>query len=202
MKNLSLAMFFYTSRMQQVPWDFVIKLLLTPLKCNGNFPQLHFSKKKKKSTYSWPLNATVFVLSTLSLCLLYFRSLDGKEITPEEFEKYKIIIESEDRDIEDGLKECTFSLTIPRCKFIINFVPSLDYNVRSLYLQRFSGERENGGKYTIKAKNKWGECESSADLTIILRPEIEGPDDVTAVPGEAVEFVCVVKANPVPEVTW
>lgn len=40
---------------------------------------------------------------------------DGKPITSDEFEKFKIIIESEDREIEDGLKECTFSLTIPRC---------------------------------------------------------------------------------------
>lgn len=45
-----------------------------------------------------------------------FRSFNGKEISNQEFERYKMILESEDRDIEDGLKECTFSLTIPRCK--------------------------------------------------------------------------------------
>lgn len=54
----------------------------------------------------------------------------------------------------------------------------------------------------MKAENKWGECESSAELTIVLRPEIEGPDDVTVVPGEATQFVVVIRANPVPVVTW
>lgn len=47
--------------------------------------------------------------------LLFHRYKDGKPISAEEFEKFKIILESEDREIEDGLKECTFSLTIPRC---------------------------------------------------------------------------------------
>lgn len=46
---------------------------------------------------------------------LFYRYKDGKPITSEEFEKYKIILESEDNEIGDGLKECTFSLTIPRC---------------------------------------------------------------------------------------
>lgn len=50
-------------------------------------------------------------------CSDIWRSLNGKEITAKDFEKYKMILESEDRDIEDGLKECTFSLTIPRCKY-------------------------------------------------------------------------------------
>ncbi|XP_060519331.1 obscurin isoform X9 [Cylas formicarius] len=103
---------------------------------------------------------------------------DGKPISNAEFEKNKIIIETEDHDIEDGLKECTYKLTIPRC------------------------ERSNQGKYTIKAENKWGECESSAQLTIVLRPEIEGPEDVKVVPGEATEFTVVVQANPEPQVLW
>lgn len=54
----------------------------------------------------------------------------------------------------------------------------------------------------MKAKNVWSEAESSAELTIILRPEIEGPEDVTVVPGEATQFKVVIESNPVPEVTW
>lgn len=65
-----------------------------------------------------------------------------------------------------------------------------------------SGDTSNTGKYTIKPKNKWGECESSAKLTIVMRPEIEGPEDVTVVPGEATEFTVVVHANPEPQVIW
>ncbi|XP_063930937.1 obscurin isoform X4 [Zophobas morio] len=105
-------------------------------------------------------------------------SVDGKEITNEEYEIYKIILESEDHEIQDGLKECSYSLTIPRC------------------------ERCNGGKYTFFAKNKWGECNSSAQLTIVLRPEIEGPQNVSVIPGEFVEFVCKIQANPIAEVSW
>lgn len=64
------------------------------------------------------------------------------------------------------------------------------------------GDVDATGKYTIKAKNKWGECESSAKLTIVLRPEIEGPRDVKVVPGDSAEFIAVVQANPVPEIVW
>lgn len=65
-----------------------------------------------------------------------------------------------------------------------------------------TGERDNQGEYTIKAKNKWGEAESSAELTIILKPEITGPDDVKVIPGYSTELKCVIQANPVPTVIW
>ncbi|CAH0545686.1 unnamed protein product [Brassicogethes aeneus] len=103
---------------------------------------------------------------------------NGKTLKEKDFEASKMILESEDHEIEDGLKECTFSLTIPRC------------------------ERSNAGDYTFKAKNKWGEAESSAHLEIILRPEIEGPEDTSVVPGEATLFECVIQSNPVPKVVW
>ncbi|XP_044269472.1 obscurin isoform X2 [Tribolium madens] len=105
-------------------------------------------------------------------------SVDGHELTSEAFEKYKIILETEDHEIQDGLKECTYTLTIPRC------------------------ERCNAGKYTFFAKNKWGECNSSGQLTVVLRPEIEGPQNVSVIPGEATELVCKIQANPQAEVHW
>ncbi|XP_044758879.1 obscurin isoform X8 [Coccinella septempunctata] len=103
---------------------------------------------------------------------------NDEQMTIDDYEKNKIILETEDHEIQDGLKECTFSLTIPRC------------------------ERFNQGNYRVKAKNVWSEAESSAELTIILRPEIEGPEDVSVVPGEATQFKIIVQSNPVPEVTW
>ncbi|XP_057667148.1 obscurin isoform X14 [Diorhabda carinulata] len=103
---------------------------------------------------------------------------NGKEISDEEFEKLKIVLETEDTEIEDGLKECTYSIRIPAC------------------------DTTATGKYTIKAKNKWGEAESSAYLSIVMRPEIEGPQDVKVVPGEATEFTVVILANPEPQVVW
>lgn len=70
------------------------------------------------------------------------------------------------------------------------------------FIQTFAGESANAGNYRFSAKNKWGECESSAELTVVLRPEIEGPDDVSAVPGEAIQFTCIIRGNPLPEVSW
>lgn len=46
-----------------------------------------------------------------------FRLHDGKEMTDADFEDNKIILETEDHEIEDGLNECTYSLTIPRCTY-------------------------------------------------------------------------------------
>ncbi|KAK5640122.1 hypothetical protein RI129_010933 [Pyrocoelia pectoralis] len=104
--------------------------------------------------------------------------VNGTEITPKQYETYNIVLDSEDREIENGLKECTFKMTIPK------------------------SESANDGLYTSKAKNKWGECECSAQLTIVFRPEIEGPRDVAIIPGNAAEFTVKVHANPAPEVVW
>ncbi|CAH1967608.1 unnamed protein product [Acanthoscelides obtectus] len=103
---------------------------------------------------------------------------DGKEFTDAELEKNKMVLDSEDHEIEDGLNECTYKITIPRC------------------------DVATGGKYTLKAKNKWGEAESSAVLTIVMKPEIEGPRDAKAMPGEVAELTVVVQANPEAQVLW
>lgn len=67
---------------------------------------------------------------------------------------------------------------------------------------KISGDVGTTGKYALKAKNKWGECESSAKLSIVLRPEIEGPRDVKVVPGESAELIAIVHANPTPDIFW
>lgn len=41
---------------------------------------------------------------------------NGKEMTDEQFEKYNIQLDTETKDIEDGLKECKYTLTIPTSK--------------------------------------------------------------------------------------
>lgn len=65
-----------------------------------------------------------------------------------------------------------------------------------------SGRHADTGVYTIKAKNEYGVGESSARLDILLRPEIEGLKDVTAVPFEETTFIANVRANPIAEVQW
>lgn len=102
----------------------------------------------------------------------------GQKLSQELIDEHKMVLETHHTDIQDGLKECSFSLTIPR------------------------SERVNGGDYELKVKNKWGTASSSAVLTVVLSPEIEGPDYVKVVPGDATELVAIIQANPPPIVTW
>lgn len=64
------------------------------------------------------------------------------------------------------------------------------------------GRHADTGVYTIQAKNKYGVGESSARLDILLRPEIEGLKDVTAMPYEETTFITKIQANPIAEVQW
>ncbi|XP_050680436.1 obscurin isoform X3 [Leptidea sinapis] len=100
--------------------------------------------------------------------------LNGNEITPDA----TITTDAQSIELEHGLKECVFTLHIP------------------------TGRHVDTGEYTIQAKNKYGVGECSARLDILLRPEIEGLKDVTAVPYEETTFVANIRANPVAEVKW
>ncbi|KAL0901988.1 hypothetical protein ABMA27_007123 [Loxostege sticticalis] len=100
--------------------------------------------------------------------------LDGRELTPDA----TLVAEVESKPIDHGLNECVFTLNIP------------------------TGRHADTGVYTIKAKNEYGVGESSARLDILLRPEIEGLKDVTAVPFEETTFIANVRANPIAEVQW
>ncbi|CAH0694872.1 unnamed protein product [Spodoptera exigua] len=100
--------------------------------------------------------------------------LNGVELTP----SATILTSADTKDLDHGLKECTFTLQIP------------------------TGRHTDTGEYTIQATNKYGVGESSARLDILLRPEIEGLKDITAVPFEETTFIANVRANPIAEVKW
>ncbi|CAB3240106.1 unnamed protein product [Arctia plantaginis] len=100
--------------------------------------------------------------------------LNGVELTPDA----TVVTSADSKEIENGLKECTFTLHIP------------------------TGRHTDTGDYTIQAKNKYGLGESSARLDILMRPEIEGLKDVTAVPYEETTFIANIRANPIAEVKW
>ncbi|XP_015514042.2 obscurin isoform X6 [Neodiprion lecontei] len=89
-----------------------------------------------------------------------------------------VTLKLETKEVEDGLNECTFTLAIPR------------------------SSAENTGNYTLKAKNKWGEDESSARLDILIRPEIQEFRDLNAAPDELTQWEVVVEANPKPIIMW
>lgn len=88
------------------------------------------------------------------------------------------VIDSVLTEVEHGLKEITYSLSIPAV------------------------QHADTGRYSFRAKNKWGECESQGQLTVTLKPEVEGLRDAACVPGERTEFTAKVTACPPPTVTW
>ncbi|XP_051165305.1 obscurin isoform X5 [Leptopilina boulardi] len=99
----------------------------------------------------------------------------GEEIPVDE-ERYEATVRSE--PVEDGLKECTFTLKMDNC------------------------DVDDVGKYSIKVKNKNGEAESSADLDLLIRPIIEEFKDINPPVGERGEWEIIIKANPKPDVYW
>ncbi|CAH2103000.1 unnamed protein product [Euphydryas editha] len=100
--------------------------------------------------------------------------LNGKELTPD----VTLVMNTESKELEHGIKECTFTLHLP------------------------SGLHTDTGIYTVQAKNQYGIGESSARLDILLRPEVEPLKDVTIVPYEETTFITKIRANPVAEIKW
>ncbi|XP_018359776.1 PREDICTED: muscle M-line assembly protein unc-89 isoform X3 [Trachymyrmex cornetzi] len=62
--------------------------------------------------------------------------------------------------------------------------------------------KEDTGEYTLKLKNKWGEAESSAFLSLLLKPEIDSFRDHSESVDERVEWQAVIKGNPKPDIKW
>lgn len=81
-------------------------------------------------------------------------------------------------EIANGLKECTFTMTIP------------------------SSELSDTGVYRVKATNKFESAECSARLDIVMKPEIEGFHDITVIPSMEAIFEAIIKAVPKPKIVW
>ncbi|XP_069669104.1 obscurin isoform X4 [Periplaneta americana] len=99
---------------------------------------------------------------------------DDVELTEDEFHNFNL----ETKPVEDGLTECTYSMTLP------------------------SGRHKDTGQYKFTAKNKFGDDECSARLDILLVPEIDGLKDAQRIPYEDIEFEVLILANPKPQVVW
>lgn len=81
-------------------------------------------------------------------------------------------------EITNGLKECTFTMIIP------------------------TSELSDTGLYRVKATNKFDSAECSANLDIVMKPEIEGFHDITVIPSMEAMFEVIIKAVPKPKITW
>ncbi|XP_060875327.1 obscurin isoform X5 [Metopolophium dirhodum] len=81
-------------------------------------------------------------------------------------------------EIANGLKECTFTMTIP------------------------SSELSDTGVYRVKATNKFDSAECSARLDIVMQPQIEGFHDITVIPSMEAVFEAIIHAVPKPKIVW
>lgn len=81
-------------------------------------------------------------------------------------------------EIANGLKECTYTMTIP------------------------TSELSDTGVYRVKATNKFDSAECSAHLDIVMKPEIEGFHDITVIPSMEAVFEATIKAVPKPKIVW
>ncbi|XP_072755043.1 protein Obscurin isoform X6 [Anoplolepis gracilipes] len=99
----------------------------------------------------------------------------GNEIPPDDSRLKWTIING---PAADKLTESKITLKVPKCT------------------------KEDTGEYTLKLKNKWGEGESSAFLSLLLQPEIESFRDHAASVDERVEWQAIIKGNPKPEIVW
>ncbi|PSN48207.1 hypothetical protein C0J52_03611 [Blattella germanica] len=85
---------------------------------------------------------------------------DDVELTEDEFHTFNL----ETKDVEDGLKECTYTMKLP------------------------CGRHKDTGQYKFTAVNKFGDDECNARLDILLVPEIDGLKDSQRIPYEDIEF--------------
>jgi hypothetical protein len=68
---------------------------------------------------------------------VFRRTKDGEDVS------VRFTTASTDKELEDGLKECTFTLKIP------------------------AGRHEDTGEYKVTASNKWGSADSS--VSVVMR---------------------------------
>ncbi|XP_020293629.1 obscurin isoform X3 [Pseudomyrmex gracilis] len=90
-----------------------------------------------------------------------------------------------------------------RIKWTVKNAPAADKLTESkVTLKVPKCTKEDTGEYTLKLRNKYGEAESSALLSLLLKPEIESFRDYGASVDERVEWQAIIKGNPKPEITW
>ncbi|XP_067207809.1 obscurin isoform X2 [Linepithema humile] len=90
-----------------------------------------------------------------------------------------------------------------RLKWTITNGPAADKLTESkITLKVPKCTKEDTGEYILKLKNKWGNAECNAFLSLLLKPEIESFRDHSESVDERVEWQAIIKGNPKPEITW
>ncbi|XP_044021287.1 obscurin isoform X7 [Aphidius gifuensis] len=102
-------------------------------------------------------------------------SHEGVDIDPND-ERYTLGLTI--KKIEDGLSRCNFTLAISNCA------------------------KPDVGKYTLRAKNNWGEDSADGRLDLLLPPEILEFKDLNAAVEELCKWEVLIKSNPKAELTF
>ncbi|XP_026827528.1 obscurin isoform X4 [Ooceraea biroi] len=90
-----------------------------------------------------------------------------------------------------------------RLKWTITNAPAADKLTESTVILKVPKcTKEDTGEYTLKLRNKYGEAESSAFLSLLLKPEIDSFRDHTESVDERVEWQAIIKGNPKPDIIW
>ncbi|XP_017473444.1 PREDICTED: muscle M-line assembly protein unc-89-like [Rhagoletis zephyria] len=82
------------------------------------------------------------------------------------------------KDIENGLKEYTYTLNFDEC------------------------QHKDSGHYELQILNKYGEISTSGWIDVLSKPEIIGLKDCSCLPDDTIAFDAIIYANPKPKVTW
>ncbi|XP_014485518.1 PREDICTED: muscle M-line assembly protein unc-89-like isoform X3 [Dinoponera quadriceps] len=91
----------------------------------------------------------------------------------------------------------------PRIKATITNSPAADKLTESkVTLKVPKCTKEDTGEYNLRLINKWGEAESTAFLSLLLKPEIDTFRDHSESVDERVEWQAIVRGNPKPAITW
>lgn len=67
----------------------------------------------------------------------------------------------------------------------------------------FTVTRRDVGKYTCRAENNAGMIETTASLSVIIKPKVQELENVTTSVGtELVRLTCKASGDPLPKIIW
>ncbi|XP_054088791.1 obscurin [Zeugodacus cucurbitae] len=93
-------------------------------------------------------------------------------------EQDNIKIKETVQDIENGLKEYTYTMNFDEI------------------------QHKDSGRYELQIQNKYGQISTSGWIDVLSKPEIVGLKDQCCLPNDTIAFDAIILSNPKPKVTW
>uniref|UniRef100_A0A034VYZ1 Muscle M-line assembly protein unc-89 n=2 Tax=Bactrocera dorsalis TaxID=27457 RepID=A0A034VYZ1_BACDO len=93
-------------------------------------------------------------------------------------EQGNIIITESVQDLENGLKEYSYTINFDEL------------------------QHKDSGRYELQIENKYGKISTTGWIDVLSKPEIIGLKDQCCLPNDTIAFDAIILANPKPKVTW